>query len=107
MAATHFKPDKIKTVYHSPMDVGDLHAFVDTLIRTLDVWDETHGFLVINSVVHSAPIGSVLLWPHLRFSASELLSGNAESRLKASMLSHVGKMLAEQTSFQLSYALPQ
>ena len=106
MAAINFKPDKIKTVYHSPMDVGELHAFVGTLIRTLDVWDETHGFIVINPAVHGAPVGSVLLWPYLRFTAEELLSGNAESRLKASMLSYVGKMISERTSFQLNYALP-
>ena len=107
MAATNFKPDKIKTVYHSPMDIGELHAFAGTLIRTLDVWDETHGFIVINPAVHGAPVGSVLLWPYLRFTANELLSGNAESRLKASMLSYVGKMISERTSFQLNYALPQ
>ena len=34
---------KIKTIYHSPKDVGELHAFAGTLIRTLDVWDETHS----------------------------------------------------------------
>ena len=107
MAATDFKSDKIKTVYHSPMDVGELHAFVGTIIRTLDVWDETHGFIVINPAVHGAPVGSVLLWPYLRFTAEELLSGNAESRLKASMLSYVGKMISERTSFQLNYALLQ
>ena len=98
---------KIKTIYHSPKDVGELHAFAGTLIRTLDVWDETHGFIVINPAVHGAPVGSVLLWPYLRFTAEELLSGNAESRLKASMLSYVGKMISERTSFQLNYALPQ
>ena len=106
MAATNFKSDNIKAVYHSPMDVGDLQAFVRKLICTLDVWDETHGFIVINSAVHGAPVGSVLLWPYLRFTAKELLSGNAESRLKASMLSYVGKMISERCSFQINYALP-
>ena len=43
MAATNFKPGKIKTVYHSPMDVGELLAFAGTLLCALDVWDETHG----------------------------------------------------------------
>ena len=67
---------------------------------------KTHCFIVINPAVHGAPVASVLLWPYLRFTANELLSGNAESRLKASMLSYLGKMISERTSFQLNYALP-
>ena len=106
MAAVNFRPAAIKSVYHSPAEVGKLDEFVDALIRTLDVWDATHGFVVINPVVHGVPVGSVLLWHHLRFVASELLDGDAESRLKASMMSHIGNMVSEQTAFQINYALP-
>ena len=35
---------------------------------------KTHCFIVINPAVHGAPVGSVLLWPYLRFTAKELLS---------------------------------
>ena len=108
MAALDFNwtEDQVKTVYHSPTEIGDLHAFVNKFIRTLDVWDEAHGFVVINPEIHGAPVGSVLLWTHLRFPATTLLSDNAEHRLQASMISHIGRMRAAQTSFQMNYALP-
>ena len=101
-----FKPRQLQIVYHSPTEVGNLHAFVNRLMQTLDMWDETRGFVVINEEVHGVPVGSVLLWPHLRFPGNALLHENAEPRLNASMLSHVGKMVSEQTSFQMNYAVP-
>ena len=39
------------------------------VLRSLDVWDETVGFV---SLGKHAPAGSVLLWPHLRFSQAPL-----------------------------------
>ena len=101
-----FKLCQLQSVYHSPAEIGNLHAFVNRLMQTLDMWDEAHGFVVINEEVHGVPVGSVLLWPHFRFHGNALLHENAEVRLEASMLSHVGKMVSEQTSFQMNYAAP-
>ena len=96
-------PKNIKTVYYGPNDLKDTNDFVENLIRTLDVWDEQKGFAVMNEGIHGVPVGSILLWPHMRFHIDAFLSGAAENALRRSMKSHMGKMKKDQTAFQLNY----
>ena len=105
MASVELKAANIKSVYHSWNEISDLHAFVDALMKTLDVWDEKHGYAVLNPEMHGVPAGCILLWPHFRFRKEDLLAGLTDAPLKASMLSHFGKIRKERTAFQLNYVL--
>ena len=90
-------------VYHNNEELTDLAGFVNKLLTTLDVWDAQLGFVVINEAVHCVPVGSVLLWPHLRLTKTMLESGAAEEVLKKSMMSHFGRMRKDKNNFQIGY----
>ena len=105
MAASDFLPDRIVSVYHTPKDIDDLDKFVDSFLRTLDVFDNTKGFSVLNDKIHKVPCGSILLWPHLRFTPTALTEDACEERLRNLMKSHLSKIKKECTHFQINYGL--
>jgi hypothetical protein len=103
MAAENFKLIAPEFVFFEAFrSKQEAQAFAQRLFAAVHVRDYGKGYETLSSWL-GVPAGSVLMWPHLRFSSECLQSGRSDSMLLASMKSHFGKMRKDGSGFSLCF----